>query len=510
MPNIIEMEGVTKRFGPVTANSNCDFAVIQGEIHCLLGENGAGKTTLMNILFGMYRADSGTVHIRGEECVIHNTGDAFRRGLGMVHQHFMLVGTMTVLQNIILGQEIGTFKLDYKESHRRVREIVDKYGLELDLDAYIDDISVGMKQRVEIVKTLYRGAEVLVLDEPTAVLTPQESNNLMRILLDMKKQGKTIVFITHKLHETMQIADRATILRNGKVVATVNIKDSDIKSLAGHMVGREVLFDLDKAPCKPGEVLLDVGGVQLLPNAKAPVSFQVREGEILGIAGVDGNGQQELEEMVMGLRPIPAGSIRVAGTDVTNKKTQTVREQGVGCIASDRFSRAILPGLPVTENFLLGFQFRENYQASGVGGRAGIIDAKKLCAQTEDAVSHFDIKVADVQQDIAGLSGGNQQKVIVAREVAPEYRVVVAAQPGRGLDIGAVENIHTQFLRLRSEGKAILLISADLEEIQKISDRIAVIYKGELLECKEASQYTIEEIGLLMAGKKAEEVVNAA
>jgi simple sugar transport system ATP-binding protein len=356
MNSIVQMTDITRRFGTVIANNNCTFSVEEGEIHCLLGENGAGKTTLMNILFGMYHADSGQIYIKGEKCRIHNTGDAFHRGLGMIHQHFMLIPNMTVLQNIVLGQEIGNFRLNYGESRRQIHELTEKYGLELDLDARVENISVGMKQRVEIVKTLYRGAEVLVLDEPTAVLTPQESNNLMNILLDMKRQGKTIIFITHKLNETMQIADRATILRNGVVTATVNIAEAKIRELASFMVGREILFELEKAPFRPGRTLLEIENLMLFPHAKGTVSLRVRQGEILGIAGVDGNGQLELEEMIMGLRPKLPGTIRVEGRESAHLTPLAIRRMGVGYIPSDRQRRAMLPGLSLSENFLLGLK----------------------------------------------------------------------------------------------------------------------------------------------------------
>jgi simple sugar transport system ATP-binding protein len=444
----------------------------------------------------MYQADSGQICIRGEKCKIHNTGDAFHRGLGMIHQHFMLIPNMTVLQNIVLGQEIGSLKLNYKESRRQICEITDKYGMELDLDARVEDISVGMKQRVEILKTLYRGADVLVLDEPTAVLTPQESNSLMNILLDMKSQGKTIIFITHKLNETMQIADRATILRNGFVTATVNIAETSIRELAGYMVGREILFELDREPVCPGKPLLEIDQLRLLPNAKGTFSLTVRQGEILGIAGVDGNGQLELEEMIMGLRPKLSGNIKIGGMETANLSPLAIRRMGVGYIPSDRQCRGLLPGLALYENFLLGFQSEKKYS------HRGFIDKSKLKQDTQQAIENFAVKTAGPAQNIAALSGGNQQKLILGREVAPEHSLILASQPGRGLDIGAVEYIHTQFLRLRGENKGILLISADLEEIMKISDRIAVIYKGELMDCKEASLYTIEELGLLMAGKQ--------
>jgi len=496
MSSIVRMTDITKRFGNVIANNRCNFSAEEGEIHCLLGENGAGKTTLMNILFGMYHADSGDIYIRGEKCRINNTGAAFRRGLGMIHQHFMLIPNMTVLQNIVLGQEIGNFKLNYGESRRQINEITEKYGLELDLDARVENISVGMKQRVEIVKTLYRGAEVLVLDEPTAVLTPQESNSLMNILLDMKRQGKTIIFITHKLNETMQIADRATILRDGAVTATVNIAETKTRELASFMVGRDILFELEKPPFHPGNTLLEIENLKLLPHAKGTVNLTVKRGEIVGIAGVDGNGQLELEEMIMGLRPILSGTIRVEGQEASHLSPLAIRRMGVGYIPSDRQQRAMLPGLSLSENFLLGFQSGKKYS------REGFINAAKLNKDTVDCIDKFAVKTAGPAQNIAALSGGNQQKIVLGREVAPEYRLILASQPGRGLDIAAVEQIHTQFLQLRSEDKGILLISADLEEIMKISDRIAVVYKGELMECKESSRYTIEELGLLMAGKK--------
>jgi simple sugar transport system ATP-binding protein len=499
MGAIIEMTDITKRFASVTANNRCSLSVEEGEIHCLLGENGAGKTTLMNILFGMHRADSGTIKVKGEERVIHNTGDAFRCGLGMVHQHFMLISNMTALQNIVLGQEIGSFHLNYHESRRQIKEIAEKFGLDLKLDARIEEISVGMKQRVEIVKTLYRGAEVLVLDEPTAVLTPQESSSLMKILLDMKKQGKTIIFITHKLNETMQIADRATILRDGKVAATVQIADTDIRQIAGFMVGRDIIFDMKKDPAAPGEAVLEIENLKLLPHAKGTVSLRVRRGEILGIAGVDGNGQLELEEMIMGLRPRLQGKICAAGTEVPDQKPLAMRRLGLGYIPSDRMNRALLPDLSLAENMLLGVQSEKTYIKKRL-----FIDIKKLLHATRRVIDSFAVKTAGAHQKIGDLSGGNQQKMILGREVASSYQLILAAQPGRGLDISAVENIHTHFLRLRSEGKGILLISADLEEIIQISDRIAVLYKGELMDCKDAAAYTVEELGLLMAGKRVD------
>ncbi|WP_312645562.1 ABC transporter ATP-binding protein [Hydrogenoanaerobacterium sp.] len=499
MPTAIEMRNVTKTFHKVVANDNCNLSIEQGEIHSILGENGAGKSTLMNVLFGMYRPDSGTVLINGKEQVIRNTGDAFRLGLGMVHQHFMLVENMTVLQNIILGQEKGRFKIDYKTSHAEVEEIVRQYGLELDLNARVDEISVGLKQRVEIVKTLYRGADIIVLDEPTAVLTPQESDKLMVILKNMRKMGKTIIFITHKLKETMEVADRATILRDGRTISTVEIAKTNVNELAAHMVGREVNFDIGKAPCQPGKTMLDIRDLKLLNSTDKTVSFQVRSGEIIGVAGVDGNGQLELEESIMGLRPIKRGSIRFQERELIGQKTLNIKELGIGHIPSDRYQRAILPKMSLSENYLLGFQDKPEFK------KKGFVNYKKLKAVTARMLEQFNVKCSGIEQKIGQLSGGNQQKVVLGREVEDCYKLVLAAQPGRGLDIGAVQFIHNQFLRLRSEGKAVLLISADLEEIQKLSDRIAVLYKGELMEFKPAEEYTTEEIGLLMAGKRMEE-----
>lgn len=495
----IEMRNITKTFNKVTANDACNLSIEKGEIHSILGENGAGKTTLMNVLFGMYQPDSGNILINGKETTIRNTGDAFQHGMGMVHQHFMLIDNMTVLQNIILGQEKGRFKLDYKASYAEVEKIVNQYGLQLDLNANINDISVGLKQRVEIVKTLYRGADMIVLDEPTAVLTPQESDMLMKILKNMRELGKTIIFITHKLKETMEVADRATILRDGKTIATVNIKDTTMRDLATHMVGRDVNFEIEKAACNAGDAMLEIKDLKLLKTTDKTVSLTVRSGEILGVAGVDGNGQLELEEAIMGLAPIKGGSIWMDGKPLANQSTLAIKQMGVGHIPSDRYRHAILPKMSLSDNFLLGFQEKPTYR------KRIFVNYKALDSDTSGMIQKFHVKCAGTEQKMADLSGGNQQKVVLGREVSPCYRMVVAAQPGRGLDIGAVEFIHNQFLRLRSEGKAVLLISADLEEIQKISDRIAVLYKGELMGCKPAAEYTVEELGLLMAGKKAED-----
>lgn len=499
MSTVIEMKNITKTFQKIVANENCNISIKHGTIHSILGENGAGKSTLMNVLFGMYQPDSGKIIINGKEEQICNTGDAFRLGLGMVHQHFMLIDNMTVLQNIILGQEKGRFKLNYKESYKEVERIIKEYKLEVDLDAKVEDLSVGLKQRVEIIKTLYRGANIIVLDEPTAVLTPQESKNLMEILKNMRKMGKTIIFITHKLNETMEVADCATVLRNGKTIATVAIKDTDIHQLACYMVGGEISLDLEKEPCNKKDILLDIKDIQLMEHAQNSVSLQVYGGEIVGIAGVDGNGQLELEETIMGLRKVKSGSINFKGKEILNSKTLNIKKAGIGHIPSDRYMRAILPKMTLSENYLLGFQDNEKYK------NKGFIKYKKLQKDTEDMIENFNVRCSGPEQKIGNLSGGNQQKVVLSREVSDEYELVIAAQPGRGLDIGAVQFIHQQFLKLRSEGKAVLLISADLEEIQKLSDRIAVMYKGEILDCRPADKFTTEEIGLLMAGKSVEE-----
>jgi simple sugar transport system ATP-binding protein len=493
----VELKEITKRFSGFIANDHINLSVKRGEIHSLLGENGAGKTTLMKILLGLYSADEGSLWIDGKEVHITNPRIAFQLGIGMVHQHFMLVNNLSVLENIILGQEPGNVSLDLKKSYKIVQELSTKYNFALDLNAKVEELSVGMKQRVEILKILYRGADIIILDEPTAVLTPQEADQLMKILHDMKLQGKTIIFITHKLNETMEVADRITVLRNGKNVITVNKEDTTPEELAKFMVGRDICFTIEKSKKKRGKPILSIENVKLLPQASDTVSLSVHEGEILGIAGVEGNGQRELEEIILGLRKYKNGMISLLGTNINSMTTKVRKDLGIGYIPSDRHKRAMLSNFTIVDNYLLGYHFRAPFSSKG------ILKKREVEKHSKDMIECFQIKVSGLHQSIGSLSGGNQQKVIVSREVSQNPHLIIAAQPTRGLDIGAIEYIHNQLLRLRDEGKAILLISAELSEILKLSDRIGVLYKGELMELKETDVYAEGEIGLLMAGRKA-------
>ncbi len=496
----IRMMGIVKCFGPVRANDGIDLTVRQQEIHCLLGENGTGKSTLMNILFGLYHPDSGKIYINEKEVSISNPNDAYALGIGMVHQHFMLVNQMTVLENIILGNESGGLFLNRKESRRQVQELVARFGFKIDLDERIVNLSVGMKQRVEILKTLYRGADIIILDEPTAVLTPQEVEELFKILRQLRENGKTIIFITHKLNETMSLSDRITVIRKGKVVFCCNTKDTNEKELATQMVGRQVEDIVSKAGQKMGPVVLELSGVRLTKRAGETVSLQVRAGEILGIAGVDGNGQQELEEMIVGNRKVLEGTVKIDGTPVQDLSVKARKAMGLGYIPSDRHKNAMVADFSITENFLLGYQEDSRYV------RHGLVNYGQLREDARAQVEAFEIKVAGVEQHIGQLSGGNQQKVILGRETSHDPKLMVVAQPVRGLDIGAIERVHRTLLALKEQGKAILLISAELSEVMNLSDRIAVMYEGEINAQFTAGTYTKEEIGLFMAGKKQEEM----
>ena len=494
----IKMVGIVKCFGPVRANDGIDFTVKHQEIHCLLGENGTGKSTLMNILFGLYHPDAGEIFINEKKASIANPNDAYALGIGMVHQHFMLVGQLTVLENIILGKESGGFFLNRRESRARVEELVERFGFRIDLDEKVVNLSVGMKQRVEILKTLYRGADIIILDEPTAVLTPQEVEELFKILRQLKKSGKTIVFITHKLNETMSLSDRITVIRKGKVVFCCNTQDTNEKELATQMVGRQVESVVAKKGQQTGDVVLELKEVRLHERAEHTVSLTVRAGEILGIAGVDGNGQQELEEMIVGNRKVTEGSILLGGKPIHTLPVKDRKAMGIGYIPSDRHKNAMVSGFSITENFLLGYQNTPEYC------KKGFIDYDRLKQDAGKQVEAFEIKVAGVEQEIGQLSGGNQQKVILGREISHDPGLVLVAQPVRGLDIGAIERVHKTLLQLKEQGKAILLISAELSEVMNLSDRIAVFYEGEASAQCTNGEYTKEEIGLFMAGKRQE------
>lgn len=495
----VEMLGITKKFGDFYANKDINLQIEKGEIHCLLGENGAGKTTLMNVLFGLYKPEAGTLKINGQEVTNHSSRNALHLGLGMVHQHFMLVDALTVWENVVVGHELGKFAIPEKESIEAVQKLADQYKFDLDVTEKVSELSVGKKQRVEILKTLYRGANIIILDEPTAVLSPPEVLQLLDILRDMKKEGKTIVFITHKLNETKAVADRVTVLRGGQSVCTVETEGREASDFANLMVGHEVSFDMERPEVEKGDVVLSLKNVRLLPNAQNTVSFDIHAGEIVGIAGVEGNGQKQLEEMIMGLAKCREGSITLLGDDITHWSTKKRCAKGIGYIPSDRHARAILPAFSIRDNYLLGTQFSDKYVKSG------LINYKKLNEQTEKLMAHFDVRATSWKQNIGSLSGGNQQKMVLSREVDKNADLVIACQPVRGLDIGAIQYIHKILMDLRSQGKAVLLISAELTDIRQLSDRIAVLYKGEVLAIKENEEFSTEAIGLLMAGQRESE-----
>lgn len=502
MTYAIEMNHITKSFGEVVANSDISFDVKTNEVHCLLGENGTGKTTLMNVLFGLHQADSGEVLINGKESQIKNPKDAFKSGIGMVHQHFMLVEQLTVLQNIILGKEQGKFFIDYKKARKTVEELVKKYNFKIDIDAKVSDLSVGIKQRVEIIKTLYRGADVIILDEPTAVLTPQEVSELFKILESLKKDGKTIIFITHKLNETMEISDRVTVLRKGKKVITTETSKVSPEILAKHMVGRDVktVVNEENNHCQ-GKASLEINNLKLLEKSDHKVSFSIKAGEIFGVAGVEGNGQLELEELLVGLREAnPDSTISLLGHDLKTLGIKERKDLGIGYIPSDRHKRAMVESFSIKENYLLGYQDLEKYTSSN------FIKDAVLKSTAEKNISDFNIKLGTMTDPISSLSGGNQQKVILSREVSMGPDLIIAAQPVRGLDIGAIEFIHQTLINLKKQGKAILLISAELSEVMNMSDRYAVLYEGEFKVIAEKNQLTREQVGLLMAGESIEEV----
>lgn len=498
----INMVGITKTFPGVIANDNIDFEVKKGEIHCLLGENGTGKFTLMNVLFGLHKPDKGEIYVNEKLANITNPNDAFNLGIGMVHQHFMLVNQMTVLENIIMGNEKGGFFLDLNKNKKSVDALVKEYDFKLDLDSKVVDLSVGVKQRVEIIKILYRGADIIILDEPTAVLTPQEVTELFKILRKLRENGKTIIFITHKLNETMEISDRVTVLRKGKKVTTVNTKDTNQEELARYMVGRDVETVVTDGTSKTDEVVLELKNVRLMDKASQGINLTIRAGEIVGVAGVEGNGQLELEEMIVGTQDIREGQIYFNSTEITNLSIKSRKEMGIGYIPSDRHKRAMLSDISILENYLLGYQDKDVFV------NRGFVKYDELKQRADKLVDEYEIKIPSLDANIGTLSGGNQQKVILSREVSHDPKLIIAAQPTRGLDIGAIEYVHKTLLRLKKEGKAILLISAELPEILNLSDRIVVLYEGEINAQFNNGECKTEEIGLYMAGKRQEVLAN--
>lgn len=496
----LEMKNITKRFPLVLANDKVNFSVYKGEIHALVGENGAGKTTLMSILYGLYQADEGQIFINGNEVNISNPRVAINLGIGMVHQHFMLIPPLTIAENVILGMEPkknGIF-IDMKKAVKAVKELSEKYGFKVDPRAKIENVSVGIEQRVEIIKILYRGAEILVMDEPTAVLTPQEVEELFKILLSLKNKGKTIIFITHKLNEVKAISDRVTVMRYGRLAGVKITKNTNQEEIANLMVGRKVILRIDKKPQLTGKVVLQIEKLDALNNKGLPalknISFQIKEGEILGIAGVEGNGQTELVEVITGLRPATGGKILLYNKDVTNYSPRNIKEEKIAHIPEDRRQRGIISNYTIAENLILGNHYHLPFN-NGLS-----LNFNKINNHANKLIKDFDIRPTDKDNLLKSLSGGNQQKVIVAREFYGEPNLLIAAQPTRGLDVGSIEFVHQQLLSERHKGKAILLVSADLEEILSLSDRIAVIYEGKIVDILDAQKTNEKELGLLMTG----------
>ena len=499
MAVIIKMENIVKSFPGVLANDNITLEVEEGEILCLLGENGAGKSTLMNILYGLYSHDQGSIYIKGQKVEFSGPGDAIERGIGMVHQHFMLVPVFTVLENLILGSElVKGLSLDLLRSKKELEEISARYGMEMNLDAYVRDISVGMQQRVEILKLLYRGADIMIFDEPTAILTPQEIDELYKIMESLRKKGKTIIFITHKLKEVMEISDRVVVLRDGKVIEVVETKTTNTRELAQMMVGREVLFKTERPKTKIGREILHVDNIHALNKRKLPaltgLSLDVHAGEVVGIAGIDGNGQTELVEVLTGLRKISSGSVSIDGIDMVNKTSGEFLDAGTAHIPEDRLLRGLILDFPLYENLILGFEDKKPF-AKGL-----LLDFNAARDWAKKLIDKFDIRTTGVNVNAGTLSGGNQQKAVIARELQRNPKILIASQPTRGLDVGAIEFVHEKIMDAKKDNRAILLVSLELSEIMNLSDRILVIYEGKIISEFKGGEATEAEIGLMMAG----------
>ena len=501
----IEMLHITKRFPGIVANDDITLQLKKGEIHALLGENGAGKSTLMSVLFGLYQAEEGTIKKDGAEVKIQDPNDANALGIGMVHQHFKLVECFSVLDNIILGVEpvskLGMLKKS--EARQKILELSDRYGLRVDPDALIEDITVGMQQRTEILKMLYRDNEILIFDEPTAVLTPQEIEELMQIMRNLAKEGKSILFISHKLNEIMDVADRCTVLRKGKYIGTVEIKNTNKEELSRMMVGRDVEFAVHKDERKPGEVILDVEGLTVASkvhhnDAVKNVSFRVRAGEIVCIAGIDGNGQTELVYGLTGLEPLKAGKITLCGSDITRASIRYRNTHGMSHIPEDRHKHGLVLDYSLEYNMVLQRYFEPEFIS-----KAGFLKRKNIREYSDRLIEQYDVRSGQGSVTIArSMSGGNQQKAIVAREIDKDPQLLVAVQPTRGLDVGAIEYIHKQLVAQRDAGRAVLLVSLELDEVMSVPDRILVMYEGEIVGELDPKKTTVEELGLYMSGAK--------
>ncbi len=507
VPVVLEVRGLTKRFPGVLANDHISLALRKGTVLGLLGENGAGKSTLMNIIYGLYQPDEGEILVNGKPVTIHDPNDAIRLGIGMVHQHFQLVPVLTVTENIMLGDEAtrGPF-LDRRTARKRIMEISEQYGLDVDPDALVQDLPVGVQQRVEIIKALYRKADILILDEPTAVLTPQETEGLFRIMNSLLERGVSIIFISHKLKEVLEICVEIAVLRNGRVVGHADPGRATEESLAEMMVGREVLLEVEKDKAKPAEPVLVIRDLIVNDDrdlqAVKGLSLEVHAGEIVGIAGVQGNGQTELVEAITGLRAILGGQVVINGIDVTHVSPRRITEAGVAHVPEDRQKNGMVASFPVKDNLVLQTYYVEPFSA-------GIVANEREVAQTAEAlVKQYDIRTPNVYVPISKLSGGNQQKVIIAREFSRHNRLLIAAQPTRGLDVGSIEYIHKQIVRQRDAGAAVLLISAELDEILSLSDRVVVMFGGKIMDTMPIESATRNVCGLLMAGVRPEGMTN--
>ncbi len=503
---VIEMLHITKEFPGIKANDDITLQLKKGEVHALLGENGAGKSTLMSVLFGLYQPEAGVIKKDGVEVQIKNPNDANALHIGMVHQHFKLVEVFTVLDNIVLGVEPGKMGfLQKAEARKKVMDLSEKYGLQVDPDARIEDISVGMQQRVEILKMLYRDNEILIFDEPTAVLTPQEIDELMEIMRGFKEEGKSILFITHKLNEIMAVADRCTVLRKGKCIGTMNIADTTKEELSRMMVGRDVEFAVEKEPCQPGKTVLEVRDM-VVPsrahknNAVKKVSFDVRAGEIVCLAGIEGNGQTEFVYGLTGLEKITGGSVKLCGQDITHTSVRHRSKLGMSHIPEDRHKHGLVLDYTLAENMILQNYWTPQFQ------NHGFLKKGEMLRYADKLIQQYDVRSGQGAATIArSMSGGNQQKAIVAREIDRDPQLLVAVQPTRGLDVGAIEYIHKQLVAQRDAGKAVLLVSLELDEVMNLSDRILVMYEGEIVGELDPKQTSVQELGLYMAGAKRKE-----